>query len=72
MKKLMQMMLVICLVLASVQIVSASGEKVTADKDFQLSSIHRLVIADPQYTPIKDGVTKADISNMIYGIVGKA
>jgi hypothetical protein len=72
MKKLMQMMLVICLVLASVQIVSASGEKVTADKDFELSSIHRLAIADPQYTPIKDGVTKADISNMIYVMGEKA
>lgn len=72
MKKIMQMLLVLCLVLTGVQVVSASGEKTTADKDFSLAGIHRLVIADPQYTPMKDGATKADISNMIYAMGEKA
>lgn len=66
MKKLLQMLLVACVVLVNVQLVSANPEKTITTDGFDLSTIHRLVIVDPQYSPVKDGATKDDVMNMFY------
>lgn len=72
MKKLVQMLLVACLLVASIQVVAAGAENTTTDKDFDLVTIHRLAIASPQYTPVKDGATKDEIVNMVYTAGEKA
>ncbi|MGL5271423.1 MAG: coenzyme F(420) biosynthesis enzyme [Selenomonadaceae bacterium] len=68
MKKLMQMLLVACLMITGVQVAAASSDKTTIEKDFSLATIHRLAVADPQYTPLKDGAKKEEITAMIYAV----
>ncbi len=72
MKKGIQMFLVLCMMLLGMQVAFAGGEKATVDKDFELATIHRMVLVEPQYTPLKDGAAKADITNMMFKMGEKA
>jgi len=72
MKKLLQMLLVVCVVFLNAQLVSANPERTITTEGFDLSTIHRLVIVDPQYSPVKDGATKDAVMNMLYKIGASA
>jgi ABC-type cobalt transport system substrate-binding protein len=66
MKKLVQILLVVCMMLISMQVVFANAEKVTVMDGADLTSIHRLAIAAPQYTPLKNGPDKAAFTSVLY------
>lgn len=66
MKKLVQILLVVCMMLMSMQVVFANADKVTVMDGADLTSIHRLAIAAPQYTPLKDGPDKAAFTSVLY------
>lgn len=63
MKKIVQIFLVACLVIIGAQSAFA-GEKVWFDENYDLSGVHRLMIAEPNYAQFKDGATKEEIMDM--------
>ncbi len=72
MRKLVQMLIVVCMVVFSVQVAFANSDKVTIhkdanDQDADLASIHRLAIGLPMYTPVDEkDPTKEEITQAIY------
>lgn len=65
MKRMSKILLIIALVALHVQVVSAAS-KVWVDENFNLSSIRRLLISEPNYSPAKDGATTDEVMGMFY------
>lgn len=63
MKKIVQTLLMVSVLFLSVQSGYAK-DKVWSDEAFDLSSVHRLLILEPNYYLFKDGASVEDIVNM--------
>ena len=66
MKKLVQMLMVLCLVVMSTQVVFANADKTTIMEGADITSIHRLAVAQPLYIELKGGPTKAQVTQLVY------
>lgn len=65
MKKIMQMLLVICVMVGAAQIGFAK-DRTWSDENFDLSSVHRMLILEPNYSRFENGATSQDIMDMMY------
>ena len=66
MRKLVQAFLIICMVVLSAQVAFANSDKVTVYEGANLSSIHRLAIGRPLYTPVaKEDPTIDDLTEAV-------
>ena len=66
MRKLVQLLVVVCMVLMSTQVVFANADKVTVAKGADITTIHRMAVAAPLYTPGKSAPTKDELTKVIY------
>lgn len=66
MKKLVQMLMVLCMVIMSTQVVFANADKTTIAEGADITAVHRLAIAQPLYVEIKDAPTRAQVTQLIY------
>jgi hypothetical protein len=66
MKRLMQMLVVVCMVLMSTQLVFANADKATIPEGADLTAVHRLAVAAPLYVEIKGTPTRAEVTQLIY------
>lgn len=65
MKRISKILLIIVLVALHMQVVSAAN-KVWVDENFNLSSIRRLLISEPNYSPAKEGPSTDEVMGMFY------
>ena len=61
MKKIVQVMLFICLTVFGMQVAFANADKVTIPEGADIVSVKRLALAAPLYTPTKDAPTKDEL-----------
>ena len=67
MKKIVQMLLVACMVILSTQVAFANSDKVTVQEGADLTSIHRLAVASPLYMQVEEKApSKAILTQIIY------
>ena len=67
MKKLVQMLVMLCMVVFATQVAFAHADKETIPEGADLASIHRLAVAYPKYVPVgeKDPTTN-ELAGLIY------
>ena len=66
MKKLVQMLLVVCMVVLGAQVALAASDKETIQEGADLASIHRLAIGLPKYVPVAEKPpTKEEVAQAI-------
>ncbi len=66
MRKLVQILLVVCMVVLSAQVAFAYSDKETVYEGADLKSVHRLAIGLPLYTPVGDkAATKEELTQAI-------
>ena len=66
MKKIVQVMLFICLTVFGMQVAFANADKVTIPEGADIVSVKRLALAAPLYTPTKDAPTKDELLASMY------
>ena len=66
MKKIVQVMLFICLTVFGMQVAFANADKVTIPEGADIVSVKRLALAAPLYTPTKDAPTKEELLASMY------
>lgn len=66
MKKILSMLVVICLFALGTQVVFANSDKATVQEGADLSAVHRMAIAMPLYVQIKNSPTKDAVKQVIY------
>ncbi|MCR5756386.1 MAG: coenzyme F(420) biosynthesis enzyme [Selenomonas sp.] len=69
MKKIVQMLLVVCMVVLSTQVAFANYDSVTVQEGADLSTVKRIAVAAPLYTPVDE---KAPNKEMLTQIVSDA
>jgi hypothetical protein len=69
MKKIVQMLLVVCMVVFSAQVAFANYDNVTVQEGADITSVKRIAVAAPLYTPVDD---KAPNKEMLTQIVSDA
>ena len=66
MKKIVQVMLFICLTVFGMQVAFANADRVTIPEGADIVSVKRLALAAPLYTPTKDAPTKEELLASMY------
>lgn len=66
MRKIVQMLVVLCMVLMSTQVVFANADKVTIAEGADITTVHRMAVAAPLYTPIKGAPGKDAVTKLVY------
>jgi len=66
MKKIVQVMLFVCLTVFGMQVAFANADKVTIPEGADIVSVKRLALAAPLYTPTKDAPTKEELLASMY------
>ena len=66
MKKIVQVMLFVCLTVFGMQVAFANADKVTIPEGADIVSVKRLALAAPLYTPTKDAPTKDELLASMY------
>ena len=66
MKKIVQVMLFICLTVFGMQVAFANADKITIPEGADIVSVKRLALAAPLYTPTKDAPTKEELLASMY------
>ena len=66
MKKIVQVMLFVCLTVFGMQVAFANSDKVTIPEGADIVSVKRLALAAPLYTPTKDAPTKEELLASMY------
>ena len=69
MKKIVQMLLVVCMVVLSAQVAFANADKVTMQEGADITSVKRIAVAAPLYAPVDE---KAPNKEMLTQIVSDA
>lgn len=69
MKKIVQMLLVVCMVVLSAQVAFANADRVTIQEGADITAIKRIAVAAPLYSPVSD---KAPTKDMLTQIVSDA
>lgn len=69
MKKIVQMLLAVCMVVLSAQVAFANADQSTIQEGANLTSVKRIAVAAPLYTPVDD---KAPNKEMLTQIVADA
>ncbi len=69
MKKIVQMLLVVCMVVLSAQVAFANADKVTMQEGADITSVKRIAVAAPLYAPVDE---KAPNKEMLAQIVSDA
>ena len=69
MKKIVQMLLTVCMIVLSAQVAFANADKVTIQEGADITTVKRIAIAAPLYTPVDE---KAPNKEMLTQIVADA
>ena len=65
MKKVVQMLLVVCMVVLSAQVAFANADQVTMQEGADITSVKRIAIAAPLYTPVDEKAPNKDMLTQI-------
>ncbi len=66
MKKLVQLLLFVCLTVFGMQVAFANADKITIPEGADIVSVKRLALAAPLYTPTKGAPTKEELLASMY------
>ncbi len=66
MKKLVQLLLFVCLTVFGMQVAFANADKITIPEGADIVSVKRLALAAPLYTPTKGAPTKEELLDSMY------
>ena len=69
MKKIVQMLLTVCMIVLSAQVAFANADKVTIQEGADITTVKRIAVAAPLYTPVDE---KAPNKEMLTQIVSDA
>ncbi|MBQ1808401.1 MAG: coenzyme F(420) biosynthesis enzyme [Selenomonas sp.] len=65
MKKIVQMLLVVCMVVLSAQVAFANADQVTIHEGADITAVKRIAIAAPLYTPVDEKAPNKDMLTQI-------
>ncbi|MBQ1919812.1 MAG: coenzyme F(420) biosynthesis enzyme, partial [Selenomonas sp.] len=65
MKKIVQMLLVVCMVVLSAQVAFANADQVTIQEGADITAVKRIAIAAPLYTPVDEKAPNKDMLTQI-------
>ena len=66
MKKIVQAVVAVCMMLMSTQLAFANADKVTIAEGADITAIHRLAVAAPLYVQVKGSPSKDEVTKLIF------
>ena len=65
MKKFVQMLLTVCMIVLSAQVAFANADKVTIQEGADITTVKRIAIAAPLYTPVDEKAPNKDMQTHV-------